>query len=62
VFLDARGEDRSLRVTWHPDAGLVVLSLWRGNVCAASFRLTAEEVPALIAALEGASATHDRAG
>jgi len=49
VFLDPRGEDRSLRVTWHQDAQLVVLSLWRDNVCAGTFRLSADEVPDLIA-------------
>jgi len=48
IFLDARGDDRALRVTWHAEADLVVLSLWRDNVCAASFRLAIEEVPELI--------------
>ena len=48
VFLDPRGEDRSLRVTWHHEAQLVVLSLWRDNVCAGTFRLSADEVPNLI--------------
>ena len=37
VFLDPRGEDRSLRVTWHQESQLVVLSLWRDNVCAGTF-------------------------
>mgnify|MGYP006955219463 CR=1 FL=1 len=44
----ARGGGRSLRVSWHQEAGLVVLSLWRDNACAGSFRLAAEEVPDLI--------------
>lgn len=48
IFLDARGEDRALRVSWHQESGLVVLSLWRDNVCSGSFRLAVEEVPALI--------------
>jgi hypothetical protein len=48
IFLDARGGDRALRVSWHDEAGLVVLSLWRENVCAGSFRLAADEVPDLI--------------
>ena len=48
VFLDPRGDDRSLRVTWHQEAQLVVLSLWRDNVCAGTFRLAADEVPDLI--------------
>lgn len=48
IFLDARGGDRALRVSWHEESGLVVLSLWRENVCAGSFRLAIDEVPALI--------------
>jgi hypothetical protein len=48
VFLDARGADRVLRVSWHYDSDLVVLSLWRDNVCTGSFRLTVDEVPELI--------------
>jgi hypothetical protein len=51
VFLDPRGGDRSLRVSWHGDRGVVVLSLWRGSVCAGSFRLEAEELPRFIRAL-----------
>lgn len=48
VFLDARGGNRAMRVSWHHDAGLVVLSLWRDNVCSGSFRLAVDEVPELI--------------
>jgi hypothetical protein len=51
IFLDARGDDRALRVSWHYDTDLVVLSLWRENVCIGSFRLTVDEVPELIAML-----------
>ena len=53
IFLDSRGGDRALRVSWHHDAGLVVLSLWRDNVCAGSFRLAVDDVPELIALLRG---------
>ena len=48
VYLDARGGDRALRVSWHTEAGLVVLSLWHANVCSGSFRLAVDEVPELI--------------
>ena len=48
IFLDARGGDRALRVSWHQEAGMVVLSLWRENVCSGSFRLAIDEVPQLI--------------
>lgn len=62
VFLDPRGEDRSLRVTWHQESQLVVLSLWRDNVCAGTFRLAADEVPDLIALLrQGLDQAYDTA-
>ena len=48
IYLDARGGDRALRVSWHSEADLVVLSIWRDNVCTASFRLSLDEVPELI--------------
>ncbi|MDN5895185.1 MAG: hypothetical protein L0H93_14325 [Nocardioides sp.] len=51
IHVDARGGDRALKVTWHHDAGVVVLSMWRDNVCAATFRLAVDEVPDLIDAL-----------
>lgn len=50
-FLDTRGDARALRVSWHHEADVVVLSLWRGHGCVSSFRLAIEEVPELIAAL-----------
>ena len=53
IFFDARGDGRALRVSWHHDADLVVVSLWRDNVCSGSFRLTVDEVPELIAMLRG---------
>lgn len=51
IYLDARGGDRALRVSWHNEAGLVVLSLWRDSLCAGSFRLAVDEVPELISML-----------
>ena len=51
IFLDARGDERALRVSWHSEADLVVLSLWRDNLCTASFRLSIDEVPELIEVL-----------
>jgi hypothetical protein len=50
-FLDARGDERALRVSWHHEADLVVLSMWRGRECVSSFRLAVDEVPELIEAL-----------
>lgn len=51
MFLDPRGDNRALRVAWHGEAGVVVLSLWRDNVCAGSFRLAAAEVPEMLEVL-----------
>ena len=48
IFFDARGDDRALRVSWHEEADLVVVSLWRDNVCTGSFRLDAGDVPDLV--------------
>ncbi len=60
IFLDARGGDRAMRVSWHHDNGLVVLSLWRENVCAGSFRLPVDDVPDLIVTLRaGLDAAYD---
>jgi hypothetical protein len=60
VFLDARGGGRVLRLSWHAEADVVVLSLWSGGTCTGSFRLPAEDVPDLIAALRaGLAASYD---
>jgi hypothetical protein len=48
IFLDSRGGNRAMRVSWHHEAELIVLSLWRDDVCAGSFRLAVDEVPRLI--------------
>ncbi len=61
VFLDARGADRVLRVSWHTEAGVVVLSLWREGTCAGSFRLDIEDVPELVALLrDGLQGAYDK--
>lgn len=48
VLLDARGPGRALRVSWHDEAGVVVLSVWSGETCTATFRLPVEDVPQLV--------------
>lgn len=42
---------RMLRVSFHPEAGRVVLSIWDHDVCMATFRLTPEDVPELVRGL-----------
>ena len=51
VMLDARGSARALRVSWHHEEGIVVLSLWHEGVCTGSFRLDRGDVPTLIDSL-----------
>jgi hypothetical protein len=52
VLQDARGGGRALRVSWHPEDDLVVLSLWDGPRCTGTVRLAAADVPALVEALQ----------
>jgi len=54
VFADVRSPHRTMRLSWHPEAGdggQVVVSLWSGRECRASFRLPATDVPRLIETL-----------
>ncbi|MDQ6526141.1 hypothetical protein RB608_21160 [Nocardioides sp. LHD-245] len=48
AYLDPRGDGRALRVSWHSEADVVVLSLWRDNVCTGTFQLALEDVPGLV--------------
>ena len=48
VFFDHRRPDRSLRLSPHPDAGVVVLSIWNGGVCQATFQLPGDQVAMFI--------------
>ena len=51
VFFDPRDEGRFLRVSFHPEADVFVLSWWRDETCLGTFRLAADEAPRLIHAL-----------
>ena len=58
VVVDARGGERALRVSWHPEHGLVVLSIWRGNACVGTVQVDSAEVPHLVDVLvRGLAAT-----
>jgi len=62
VFLDARGNGRAMRLRWHPEADVIVLSLWRDGICAGTFRMPHEDVgvfvDALVDSLRGAPGVH----
>lgn len=51
AFSDARGDARALRASWHGEAGVLVLSLWRGNRCVATHQLPTSDVPRLVQVL-----------
>ena len=52
MFLDERGS--GLRVTWHPERDLVVLSVWHDDRCVGTFRLPVQDVPRLSGLLAAA--------
>ncbi|HEX4015428.1 MAG TPA: hypothetical protein VHX15_01715 [Frankiaceae bacterium] len=49
AFLDARGDDRSLRVSWRPADGVFVVSIWSGSGCQATFHLAQEALSSFLA-------------
>src|SRR4051812_39991180 len=51
LFTDVRGGDRTMRVSYHGDVGVVVVSLWLGPVCRGSFRMAAGDLSRLISTL-----------
>ena len=53
-FTDDRTDVRRMRASWHPDAGLVVLSLWQGDHCTGTFRMAIEDAPRLLHLMAGA--------
>ena len=48
VFFDVRDDGRNLRVNWHHERDLVVLSTWRHGSCIASCQVDRGDVPGLI--------------
>ena len=44
LFTNLRGDDRTMRVSYHPDRGAVVVSLWSGTLCRGSFRMAVDDV------------------
>ena len=52
MFLDERGA--ALRVTWHPERDLVVLSVWQHDSCVGTFRMSVQDVPRLSGLLAAA--------
>jgi hypothetical protein len=60
VFFDPRDEQRFLRVSYHHEQGLFVLSWWRDGMCLGTFHLDPSEAPRVIHTI--ASGLADAAG
>lgn len=59
VFFDERDHGRSMRVSFHADEGVFVLSMWRYDSCLSTFRLPAGTAPELVASIvEGLAAPY----
>jgi hypothetical protein len=56
VFIDPRDNRRSMRLSWHAEAGVFVVSLWRDDACVASFPLAAAEAARFVHTMVGALA------
>ena len=52
MFLDERGT--GLRVSWHPERDLVVLSVWQDDRCVGTFRMSVQDIPRLSGLLAAA--------
>jgi hypothetical protein len=52
VFFDVRGGSRSMRLSWYAGTGTSVFSIWQGGTCTGTFRLSQEDLPRLIDALQ----------
>jgi hypothetical protein len=61
VFFDYRRPDRSLRLSPHPDAGVVVLSIWNGGFCQATFQLPGDQVAMFVETLRSVAPSPDAA-
>ena len=61
VFFDPR-PGRAMRLSWHAEEGLAVLSLWQGASCTGTFRLPSADVPDLVDALVRGLASSAAAG
>jgi hypothetical protein len=62
VLGDVRNDGRAARATWHHDTGVFVLSLWRGDTCVATARLSPEEAAGLAEVIAAGLATELSAG
>jgi hypothetical protein len=48
IVEDVRRDDTFLRMTWHADERIFVVSHWRGEACVAATRIPVEAAPELV--------------
>jgi hypothetical protein len=48
IVEDVRRDDTFMRVTWHEESAVFVVSHWRGEVCVAATRVPVHAAPDLI--------------
>jgi len=60
VLLDSRGT--GLRLSWHAEEGVAVLSIWRDDRCIGTFRATPSDMASVIAYLSIVLAAQAEAG
>jgi hypothetical protein len=60
IVSDPRGDDRYLRVAWHPEQSVVVLSHWHNEVCVATSTVGLADLPRLIGLLADAVGDADQ--
>ena len=51
VLVDPRGGGRALRISAHPELGIVTISIWRDDRCVATHQVPTADVPGLVALL-----------
>jgi len=51
VHVDPRGNGRALRISAHPELGMVTISIWRDDRCVATHQVPTADVPGLVALL-----------
>lgn len=51
VYADTRGDGHALRVSYHAESDLCIVSIWRGNLCVGTARLGRTDVAELIGGL-----------
>lgn len=50
VLPDARRDERTCRISWHPEHGVFAISIWEDATCLATFQLPEDRLSEMISA------------